>query len=700
MCRVFISEEMMLNLAAKLKGNHMKSPKQSPSAIFGEIAKSPLLAESGRSKLRIGFWPIRSETEPAVAMGLVTLLASILEQWPNVQVYRLLAQVEDETQGYQWTIDKSQFGVDDWELDGLDENAATWGTLTQSESGYELALEIENDLANDEGKSETWMAGNLNQLVDLLPQIAETIAIYLGAGDIDPTNQVYESKQYSDDILKQILEANFEWELALFLNLWGMPWTDDQIIAAYEKLSSFSKQLNGDLGEWITSNAAARVLSPLHPYLDANTKLLEYVEKASLESASSLIYRHGIAVALYRAGYTVSAFDLLELNVEQYPDNPISWSTLIEFYWQSSEIGTALNTIQRAIQTDSAPASIYVRYAEILLAFDASNLVINVGAKRTTSTGRTFTEDYIFIDPDSIRVNRLIHEAVKSYQSALLLDPNNADVLSSLLIHLIDLQESSLWTQFRRLVDLDQEGTHIRNSIEAMSSLEDIQPAIDILFSFLEMHPDHLQMHLNLASAYVLADQTDKAQYELEIARKLSQSKQTDSEIERLSLSAADPDFDARLGEIAELLDAGSEISSEDVEFLELALGNAPSFAAGYILLANAYINWGEASDALDTLLDGQREIPDEPDISALLGRVLWEAGEEQLAFDALNTALTKNPNHVPTLATMGRFMFEDGQEDEAKIFLARAEAIDPRNATLNDARIHIANMLAGLDTD
>ena len=48
----------------------------------------------------------------------------------------------------------------------------------------------------------------------------------------------------------------------------------------------------------------------------------------------------------------------------------------------------------------------------------------------------------------------------------------------------------------------------------------------------------------------------------------------------------------------------------------------------------------------------------------------------------------------------MGRFMFEDGQEDEAKTFLARAEAIDPRNATLNDARIHIANMLAGLDTD
>lgn len=690
----------MLNLAAKLKGNQMKSPKQLSSAIFGDITTSPLLAEARRSKLRIGFWPIQSEAEPTVAMGLVTLLASLLEQWPAARVYRLLARVGDEIQGYQWTIEKSQFGVDDWELDGLDENAAVWGALAQSESSYELTLEIENDLANDAGMIETWKTESLSKLVSILPDIAETIATYLGAGEIDAKNQIFTNTQWNEDSLKQILTANFEWELSLFLNLWGKSWADDQIIADYEKLSSLGKQLNSDLGEWIVSNAGARVLSPFYPYLDANTPLLEYVEKISLEPTSGLIYRHGIALALYRASYAVSAFDLLELNVQQFPENLISWSTLIELYWQSGEIGTALNAMQRVIQTDSAPASIYVRYAEMLLTFDSSNLVINIGAQRSTSTGRTFTEDYVFIDPDEIRVNRLIHEAVKSYQSALSLDPNNADIISSLLVHLIDFQEPSLWTHFAKLVELDQDGTHIRNTIEAMSSLENIQPAVDILFSFVERHPNHVQMHLNLASAYILDDQSDKARDELAIARKLNQNKQTDSEIERLLLSATDADFDARLGEITDLLDADSEISPEDVEFLELALENAPSFAAGYILLANAYLNWGEQSDALDTLLDGQRELPDDSDISALLGRVLWAAGEEQLAFDSLNTSLTKNPNHVPTLATMGRFLFEDGQEDEAKTFLARAEAIDPRNAILNDARIYVANIIAGLDAD
>jgi hypothetical protein len=40
----------------------------------------------------------------------------------------------------------------------------------------------------------------------------------------------------------------------------------------------------------------------------------------------------------------------------------------------------------------------------------------------------------------------------------------------------------------------------------------------------------------------------------------------------------------------------------------------------------------------------------------------------------------------------------EDGQEDEARSFLARAESIDPRNTTLNDARIFIANIMSDVD--
>jgi cytochrome c-type biogenesis protein CcmH/NrfG len=700
MCRVFILEKFMLNLAAKLKGFHKNSSTKSSSAIFGEVSPGSSLSTSERPRLRIGLWPIQSESDPLIAMGLGTLLGFLLERWPSVQVYRLPAQVEADPQNYNWTEEKSQFGVDDWELDGLDENAAMWGAFQQNQSYYILTLEIENDLADDESKVQTWKSESLTELVNLLPRIAETITAYLGAGDIDSINPIYQSGGWNEDGLKNILKASFDWELNLFLNLWGKTWENEQILDDYRKLSTLGKTLNNGLGDWIVSKAAARVLSPLYPFLDSNTPLLEYVEKASLEPTTGLIYRHTIALALYRAGYPVRAFDLLELNVEQFPDSLVSWLTLGELYWQNGEIGTALNSIQRAIKVGAVSELMYIRYAEMLLTLDASNLVINIGAQRASSTGRVFSEDFILINTDETRENRLIHEAIKAYHAAVQLEPNNVETLSHLLIQLVDLQEPTLWSQFEKLVELDHEGAYVRNVIEAMASFEDIEPSVKILSVFVGKHPNQVQAHLSLASAYILNEQNDKARAELEIAQKLSDSKQINSEIERLLLSADDPDFDGHLAEITDLLNAGNKITPEDVEFLEATVENAPTFATGYILLANAYLKWDEITDALDTLLDGQRQLPDDPDISVLLARVLWREGETQLAFDYLNKSLAKNPNHVPTLTLIGCFLFEDGQEDEARSFLVRAEAIAPRDISLRDARIYIAKAISDSNSD
>ena len=525
------------------------------------------------------------------------------------------------------------------------------------------------------GKLKVWLNSSISY-----PRYAETVAGYLGAGGIDAKASIFQSGQWNEVDLKQILEAIFNWELNVFLKLWGKNWTDEQMLADYKKLSILGKTFNSDLGDWIISNAIVRVLSPLYPSLTSSSLLLDYVEEISLEPDTGSLYKHAIAMVLYQAGYSTRAFDLLELTNEDFPERLISWLALVELYWQSGEIGTALNTIQRAIQAEIVSTGMYVRYAEILLAFDASNLEINVGAQRTSSTGRTFVEDFILIDPDKIKVNRLVYEAVKSYEYALRLEPDNAEILSHLIVQLSDLRDLSLWSQFEKLVEIDQESFHIRNVIEAASSLEDIEPAINILFSYTRKHPNQVQAHINLASVYILDDQNDKARIELEVAQKLSNDQQINSEIQRLLLTADDPGFDERLGVITDLLNAGNKIRPEDVEFLETTIENAPAFATGYVLLANAYLHWDEITDALDVLLDGQRQLPDDPDISTVLATVLWQEGETQLAFDCLNKALAKNPDHVPTLAITGRFLFEDGQEDEARSFLAKAEALDPRN--------------------
>jgi tetratricopeptide (TPR) repeat protein len=148
------------------------------------------------------------------------------------------------------------------------------------------------------------------------------------------------------------------------------------------------------------------------------------------------------------------------------------------------------------------------------------------------------------------------------------------------------------------------------------------------------------------------------------------------------------------MGEITDAVNSGKPLDDESVDFLEAVIEEAPGYAEAYILLSRAYLALDDSGAALETLLDGQRELPDDPDICELLVRVLRDADEDELALENLDIGLTRNPNHVPLLSLAGIYLFEDGQEDDAKNYLARAEAIAPRHPMLLQARALIARML------
>jgi tetratricopeptide (TPR) repeat protein len=301
----------------------------------------------------------------------------------------------------------------------------------------------------------------------------------------------------------------------------------------------------------------------------------------------------------------------------------------------------------------------------------------------------------VLIDPEKILSYPLKREAVEAYRTALDMNPSHIPALSQLLMHLADLKDERFWEDFRRFVELDKQGEQLRNVVDTFYNFEAIDEGIAILQDAVRSRPDQVELRLSLASAYLLDDRSEEAGSELDKAKSLTHNPQLLIDIDRLFLAADDPEFDARLGDITERVDAGSELDSDDVEYLETAIEKAPLFAAGYSLLANAYLAWGETSDALDVLLDGQKQLPDDPEIAVLLARVLWNEGESQLALDCLNKALAKNPQHVPLLALTGQFLFEDGQEDGARVFLARAETINPRHPMLMEVRVYIANSLS-----
>ncbi|MEO8607664.1 MAG: tetratricopeptide repeat protein [Chloroflexota bacterium] len=683
-------------LATRLMGQKSAGQVQSVSAIFGQLSSQTTTLAESPLQFRIGMWPVQSDDESEIAMGVANLLAYLLERWPSIRVYRLLAPIEEGTNDFTWTAHDSQFGVDDWELDGLDENAAIWGEYSRNGGHVSLTLNVENDFADDSEQifKKTWGAENLSHLVTILPQIAADIAEELNAGRPNPIVPLYDTTASWDiSALEKTIKTVFAWERSVYFTLAGKSWSEQEISADFLQLLSLAEELNKGLGAWIVANAAVRLLSRL--YQPLFNPFPDYILKLESKLFAEPEYAVTIAVALFRAGESVSAFYILEKAVEDTPQNVAVWLALAEIFWLGGEQGAALNAYQSAIQSRISSPFLYSRYADLLLAFDASNIAITPGAQRTSASGRSFTEQYVLIDEQKTGDDGLLQEAVAANLEALKLEPTNLELRAHVVLNLLDLEDERLWAEFEQLVQSDPSGNFVRNAIDGMYALQDLSDGIKILSDAVVSHPDRVDLHLNLAMIYLLAEEIDSALGELDLATNLAKSDpQTVADIERLTLTAEDPNFEQQLGEITDLVNAGGELSEENMDFLEEAMEKAPSFADLYIILANAYLHFDEVSDALDVLLDGQTALPDNPQVATNLGKALWRAGENELAFECLNKGLVKNKNYVPLLALTGQFLFEDGQDEEAKAFLSRAEALDSQDPVLREVRIAIANSL------
>ncbi|MBC7869391.1 MAG: hypothetical protein H7Y09_01020, partial [Chitinophagaceae bacterium] len=230
--------------------------------------------------------------------------------------------------------------------------------------------------------------------------------------------------------------------------------------------------------------------------------------------------------------------------------------------------------------------------------------------------------------------------------------------------------------------------------VDAFYDVEDVTPAVDILKKQIALTMERFDLFLNLGLVYLAVEDGENAATAFQRARELTDSPEILAEIDRLMLSADDPEFEANLTELSLIINAGNALSVEDVEYLEGILEDVPSFAEGYTLVASAYLAWKEDSTALEVLLDGYKNIPSSSEIIEQLARLLWDSGEKALTFDYLSKGIEAHPNNVALLALTGQYLFEDGQEDPAKTYLVRAEAIMPSHPTLTQARIAITRLI------
>lgn len=635
----------------------------------------------GAPDYKVGLWPLISDAEPEVALGVMSVLGWLLERWQRVVVYRLFVNVEgDPPTDYVWTIDQSQFGIDDWELDDLDENVAIWGKLTQTEGGqWSLTLEVEDDFSDDdEARQYNYTARDLSNLLVQLIDAAEVIATSVGATVIGRVAPVFTSVGGDTDTLKSLLKHTFEWQRGLLLHLWGVEWRTDDAKALLERLRAEAEHIEGDFGDWLVSRAVAQAMSPV--YTDINSFLVEQVSVLNTSFSHSQVVRLALAEGVYRLGRDNQAYDLLDAAVVAFPDDPSVRVALAETYRRSGQLEDFIDVLQEAINDEVTSWALYLLYADALMAFRQRDMI---------PAEFVLLEDGVGRSPKALR-----REAQIAYQAVLAAQPANIEALHRQLIVLTELEDLGLWKQFEHLTTLDKTGEHVRELIDAFQAVDDLSPLCEILENAVKREPERLDLRVSLASAYLLDERNEKALDELEAAEELADDSETLAEIERLMLTANDPEFEMRLGEIMSMLDAETGVGNADIEYLESALDDAPSFLQGYLLLGRAYLQRGSTSDALETLLDAQEIYPHDAEVVEMLARVLWESGETELAFDHLEKGLAHNPNSIPLLALTGLYLFEDKQTEAAKDFIARAEARAPQHPALLAVKRQIVNLM------
>jgi len=694
----------MSSLVEKLTGQKFvtESGSTHDRAMFGSGRDMSKALETAalRPAHRVGLWPIVSNTDPEVAMGIGAVLSILLERYQSVRVYRLFVRLDGEASAdYQWSVQSSQFEVDDWSLEGLDENAGLWGRLEVANGRWVLTLELENDLSQSEDV-ETFSreAASLSELVGLLPELVNDLAESFDVDNINSLEAVYSIEHWPESALRNLLQTFFSWEVALLLELWGIPFREEQVNTLHGALLELVNKTNADLFAWVAAYATARALSPLHE--TASAILLPEVEAIAEELRVQPSAGIILSAAMMRLRYPFRAYDILEDSISAHEDHANSYLALGELYRAGNDLVGMIDAFQRAIERDVDTSSLDMRYADLLLFMDASNVQMNKGALRETASGREYVEGFILIDIDESLSQTghdadgnsyLVLEAVEAMRAALERDPENVDALGQLTLHQIDLDDPGLWESFANLVQKDTRGELTRMVVEAFYNLPDFEAGIEILEQATEAQPNRADLLVNLAVALLQIEDSDGAHNALDAAVLLVDDDIIFADIERLRLAADEPDFEAHFGEITDLINAGADLSSSDVDFLEDILDRAPLLGEVYTYLATAYLRWEEGEDALNVLLDGQKRIPHNPEITMLLAKILWDADENALAFDYLNKGLLHNPQHVGLLATTGRYLFEDGQDAVAKKFLLHAEAINPRHPALVEARELIA---------
>ena len=657
-----------------------KADDHAPSSIFGSASHLADAIESG-TVFRIAAYPILSATIPDTAMGIASCLCYLLEQQPEIKVYRCFAKIEPDDEDSEITTDDYQFSIADWELDGLDDNITLAGRLDEDAAGYKLELKLDTRMLDGTADFQrTYKAKSLCELLDRIPEMATDLIADLIGEPLQPMLLAYGDLGNETLDLSALLEEVFGWNLDLYLYHWGVAWPEEEIKAQFLSTAELCQESESSFAFWCLGMMAQQVMQlGLEELGEVLAQLVEQTFVADIARANGAA---AVAVGLSRLGYLDRATDLLESIVTVLPEASI-WYSFVRMLSDAGHIIDAIDACQRALEAETEHSTLYWRYVELLILSEANELTVDT---------------VLLIDPDEVDEDQQIaFEIIGALKRLLLNDTSNLIALSLLLTYSIDVSDDELWDYFRVMAQNDHEALYLADIIERLSEIEDLSPAYAILEET-KLNSSGPQGYINLARLAIVDEDYALAKTHLAQCRESvdNVNDELELELQRLELTAAQPDFEQRFAEIKVLLNDRRPITESDVELLEEAIELAPSMVDLYIVLYRCYANWQDNESAFEVLNDARQQIGEHPRITLSQAQLQWNSQQRDRAIETLNGGIEEFPNDVALLAQMASFLIENGQLSDAKQYVERAESIAPSHRSLWQLKRLIAQTVSG----
>ena len=654
----------MKDIAEKFKsiGREVQSTRSS-SSLFGDSNLSRAITVE---KTRIGFYPIISKDQPNTAMGIASCLSYLLDQYSEFRVYRVFAKIDNQSDTVEIIEDDYQFTPDDWEFVGLDDNVTIYGTIQKSDKNTVLEVTIDSHLTNEKNEIKlSFVYENILSMVANLSEVAHKVANVIS--DTPSTELIITYKdvnRLSDSQLSDVLENVFYWNLDLYLHLWGVEWSDEEILNQYKEIISLCKSLDNYFVIWCVSMMARQVMQiGLDIIGELIVPVLHEVIKCDKSNVSSAI----LSVSLANMGYVTQAVDMIEQCTKNTETSLELWFSIINVYLKANQFQQALENNQLAIELGFNDYRLYWMYHQ-LLNFAENN--------------DTFVEELLLIDPNNNDIEEdeeVIYEIIEALKAGLKQQNENQIILYTLIKYLVDVEHDDLWEYFTKLLNSDIPSQQIRDSIERFYDLDNLAPAFEILEENKINHPDNPNILIYLAQLELVDGESSTAKDLLEQAIKsVDPQDSIYIEIQRLLLSATIDDFESRYSDILVMLDANKNVPEDDVDLLESAIEIAPQFADIYVALARCYLQWNDTETAIEVLADAEGNIGKHPRISQVSSSINWRRGDQEIAIQQLNEALKESPNDIALLTQISSFLIENKQFQDSKNYIERAETIAP----------------------